>query len=480
MWQRLILPGLVVVVVSCLWFFHSCTVFPNEIKNILLISIDTCRPDHLSCYGYPRQTTPNIDQLARESVLFKNAISPVPITFPAHCSMLIGTIPPHHGVHGNIGWQLDKSNLTLAEILHSKGYTTGAIVSSFVMDARFGLDQGFEVYDDFYDDFRAPKGSGRDSNERKAEHASRAASSWLEEYQNEPFFLFLHYYDPHFPYDPPEPFASAFADDLYAGEIAYTDKCIGQVIKKLKELDLYDSTLLIITTDHGESRDEHGEFSHGYFIYHSTLEVALIIKVPGRPKGKKVDGVVGLVDIVPTICGMLGVTPPSPVHGRDLSPFLTKKRKIKKDERYVYCESLTSQRYGCNPLLGLVSDHWKYIQAPRQELYDLNKDPNESQNLADENPAVTRLMRNNLKFALEDNVLTNRPDSRSVLDSESRKRLESLGYVDSTGISEDFEFDNTKNDPKDWISLHVKLNSAMHFIRTEEYTQAEAWCNQIL
>ncbi|UCF43354.1 MAG: sulfatase-like hydrolase/transferase, partial [Planctomycetota bacterium] len=478
MWRNLILPGLVLVgIVSYLLFFYSRTVSSNEIKNILLISIDTCRADHVSCYGYPRQTTPNIDQLARESVLFKNVITPVPITLPAHCSMLIGTIPPHHGVHDNVGYRLHESNLTLAEILHTHGYTTGAILSSFVMDARFGLDQGFEVYDDFF----GPAVSGYYSNERRAENASRLTCAWLEEHQNEPFFLFLHYFDPHFPYDPPEPFASAFADDLYAGEIAYTDKYIHQVIEKLKELDLYDSTLLIITSDHGEGLYEHSEWTHGYFIYHSTIQVPLIIKVPGGPRGKKVDGVVGLVDIVPTICGMLGITPPSPMHGQDLSPILTKKRKIKKDERYVYCESLMpSKRYGCSPLLGLVSDRWKYIQAPRQELYDLNKDPDEIQNLADENPAVVRLMRNNLRFTLEDTLRTNRPDSRSVLDSESRKRLESLGYIAVSGISEDFEFDDTKDDPKDWIRLHVNLNAALHFLKIGDYTKAQAWCNQII
>ncbi len=204
--------ALLAVVVGAVWFLLKSYFWPKEIRHIVLISIDTCRADYLGCYGYSRKTSPNIDAVAAEGILFNHAVAPVPLTLPAHCSMLAGTIPPYHGVHHNIGYRLDESNTTIAEILRGNGYTTGAIVSSFVLDAQFGLDQGFDTYNDHF----VEPVPFSDRNERRGGEASRFASAWLEKHQNEPFFLFLHYYDPHFPYDPPEPFASAFADDLYA------------------------------------------------------------------------------------------------------------------------------------------------------------------------------------------------------------------------------------------------------------------------
>ncbi len=266
-----------VVVIGLGWFLLKSSFFPKEIRNVVLISIDTCRADYLSCYGYSRKTTPNIDAVAAEAVLFNHAVAPVPLTLPSHGSMLTGTIPPYHGVHHNIDYRLDESNVTLAEILKQNGFTTGAVISSFVLNAQFGFAQGFDTYNDH---FVQPMSSFY-GNERRADEASRVAEQWLAEHQDEPFFLFLHYYDPHDAYRPPEPFAATFKDNLYAGEIAYVDHCINQVIEKLKKLGLYDSTLIIITSDHGEGLDEHFEKTHGYFNYHSTMRVPLIIKVPG-------------------------------------------------------------------------------------------------------------------------------------------------------------------------------------------------------
>jgi arylsulfatase A-like enzyme len=465
-----------VIALAAAWLFLRLDFSPTNPCNVILISIDTCRADYLGCYGYPHRITPNIDAIAEEAVLFDYALTPVPLTLPAHASMLTGTIPPYHGVHYNIGYRLVESNLTVAEILRQNRYATGAIISSFVLDARFGLAQGFDSYNDR---FVEPIESFYRS-ERRGDEASRFACTWLEKHRDEPFFLFLHYYDPHTEYNPPEPFATIFKDNLYAGEVAYTDYCVGQVIKKLKDLNIYDSTLLIITSDHGESLFEHSEYEHGYFIYQSTVHVPLIIRVPGGPRGKRVRETVGLIDIVPTICSMLGITPPSTTHGTDLSGFLGKKGEAKKNERYIYCESLLPTRYGCSPLLGVVNDRWKYIQAPTPELYDLNKDPGEKKNLADKDPKRCRFLQNHLKLILNEQLRTDRSGDKFVLDEEARRRLESLGYVAGVGLSEDFEFGSTKGDPKDSIRLHEQIMLIRTLIKNKQYSKAEAICNQIL
>ncbi|MHC4531046.1 MAG: sulfatase-like hydrolase/transferase [Planctomycetota bacterium] len=467
---------LLLILVLVVWLLFELELFAQKPHNVILISIDTCRADYLGCYGYPRETTPNIDMVAREAVLFNHALTPVPLTLPGHASMLTGTIPPYHGVHYNIGYRLEESNLTTAEILQKNSYTTGAIISSFVLDAQFGLAQGFDSYNDR---FVEPIESVYRS-ERRADEVSRFACSWLESHRDEPFFLFVHYYDPHSPYLPPEPFALQFADNPYAGEIAYTDYYIGQVIKKLKDLNLYESTLLIITSDHGESLFEHSEKEHGYFIYQSTVHVPLIIRVPGGPKGKTVNEAVGLIDIAPTICSMLGITPPSTVQGTDLSCFLGKKGKDTKSERYIYCESLLPTQYGCSPLFGVVNDRWKYVQAPIPELYDLNNDPDEKANLADKDPKRCRFLENHLKLVLEDYLRRDRSEDEFVLDQESRRRLESLGYVAGVGLSEVLEFDSAREDPKDSIRLHEQIMLIRTYLKNKQFNKAEAVCSQII
>jgi arylsulfatase A-like enzyme len=302
--RKCILPvlGLVIVAVG-IWLLKWCSFGPEGIRNVLLISIDTCRADYLGCYGYQDKTTPNIDAIARQSIVFENVISPVPLTLPAHASLLTGTIPPYHGVHDNFDYWLDDSHVTLAEILKGHGFATGAVVSAFVLDSKFGTGQGFDSY---YHDFGEEPGGGR-ADERKGQEVSNLAVQWLEKHKSDRFFLFVHYYDPHAPYLPPEPFASEFSDNLYAGEIAYTDYCIEQVIKKLKEFGLFDSTLVVITSDHGEMLGEHGEDGHGYFIYQSAIKVPLIVKLPGKHTSRVVGQLAGLIDIVPTICSLLGV-----------------------------------------------------------------------------------------------------------------------------------------------------------------------------
>ena len=214
----------------------SCSRSRPAIRNVLLISIDTLRADHLSAYGFPRPTTPNIDAVAREGVLFRNVYTTVPMTLPAHVSMLTGTLPPAHGLRDNLQNRLPEGSLTLAEILKARGFTTGAIVSSFVLDRRFGTSQGFDGYDDR---FQAVHKIG-DLGERKGDEATRLARDWLAEHKDRPFFFFVHLYDPHDPYEPPEPFASQWSAHPYEGEVAFADYCVGQVLEKLRQLGLYD------------------------------------------------------------------------------------------------------------------------------------------------------------------------------------------------------------------------------------------------
>ena len=473
-YSSLILAALLILAVGITWFVFSLK-SSGRIRNILLISIDTCRADHLGCYGYGGKTTPNIDAIAKDGILFENVVSPVPLTLPAHSSMLTGTIPPYHGVHDNLDYQLAQSNLTLAEILKDNGFATGAIVSSFVLDSQFGIDQGFDYYNDQFED-EIKKGHFA---ERRGEEASRFACNWLSENKDKPFFLFLHYYDPHTVYDPPEPFASKFANDLYAGEIAYADHCIGKVLKKLKKLNLYDSTLLVITGDHGEGLNEHREKEHGFFIYDSTIKVPLIFRCPKSSKGKKVNDVIGLIDIVPTFLASLGIEVPPEVQGKDLSGYF-EKNNSSGDDRYLCCESLLPTSYNCNPLLGVVTSGWKYIQSTRPELYNLKDDPREMNNLAEKQLHRARLMQGQLKQILETHIRRNEIDSKLALDEASRRRLESLGYVAAGIIDESLEFDQSKNDPKDYIDFHKKQHIASGYLSAERIEQAKEICERMI
>jgi arylsulfatase A-like enzyme/tetratricopeptide (TPR) repeat protein len=471
--------GLVVLAVAgTAWFLTRSGVSQEEIRNVILISIDTCRADHLSCYGYSSKTTPNIDAISEEGVVFENVITPVPITLPAHSSMLTGTTPPYHKVRDNGNYKLGSSNATLAEILRENGYVTGAVVGAFVMDSQFGLDQGFDTYDDRFIEGRKPTIFA--FNERRAEEVTRRANSWLEKHQHEKFFLFLHYFDPHHPYGPPEPFASTFSDNLYAGEIAYSDKCIGQVVKRLKKLDLYDSTFLIITSDHGEGRREHSEKTHGYFIYQSTIHVPLVMRVPGGPEGKKVNDIAGLVDIVPSVCSVLRIAMPSWVQGRDLSGYFNRTEPYDEPkDRFMYCESLMPTKYSAAPLIGLVSDRWKYIHAPRPELYDMANDRQEATNLSGQQEQHVRIMREHLRRVLQESS-REVADSEFAPDAETRSRLQSLGYVSHTTANESSLLESDRPDPKDLIKFRIPFDEVSLLVSQKKYGQAKMVCSDLL
>ena len=431
-----------------IWFVAQQRSSVSGIRHIVLISLDTCRADHLSCYGYWQPTTPHIDALAREGYLFSHAMTPAPLTLPAHTSMLTGTVPPHHGKHENQDVYFDPSHVTLAALLKTKGYRTGAFVGAQVLNNCFGLNRGFDIYNDQF----AKDGQGKDRSQRRAEEVNSAAFTWLEKQKGSPVFLFLHYYDPHTTYDPPEPFATTFKESPYAGEIAYADHCIGQVVAKLKSLDMYESSLIIVTGDHGEMLGEHGEITHKYFIYQSAIKVPLIYKLPESTGRQRIDCLASIIDIGPTVCDLAGIKPPSPIHGKSLAGYFINKPPQPED-RYLYCESFYPTQYGTSPLLGLVGKQWKYIQTTRPELYDLQKDPGEQTNLVDVHSQRARILKDRLSQILERTV-RQEPQEETPLDARTINHLHSLGYVTFSTAEENFSFDQSKEDPKDLIGFH--------------------------
>ena len=490
-----ILIILVLLVIGCcsVWIFHRLSISQHEIRNVVLISIDTCRADYLNCYSYPLNTTPNIDNLARNGILFENVYTPVPFTLPAHCSMLTGTVPAYHGVLDNLGYRLSEDNITLAETLSDNGFKTAAFIGAFVLDSQFGLAQGFDSYEDEFEKEQITVGIV----ERTGDETTRHVIEWLEEKRGEKNFIFLHYYDPHFSYDPPEPFASMFknipplnklpADSgltpgllgLYAGEIAFTDHCIGRIIEKLKEVGIYDSSLIIITSDHGESLGEHREQTHGYYIYQSTIKVPLVFILPGGPKAKRINTPVSLIDIPPTVCSLLGIESPNVTQGKDLLPYFNGQSQPYPD-RHIYCQSLGPTIYMANSLLGVVNDSYKYIQTTRPELYDIIQDPQELDNLIDSQSNRARIMKDKLQQILESTVRNEAAsDATHELDEQTLKRLETLGYLGGS-VSEDFSFDQSKEDPKDLIDYHCLNTKLGGLVANKKFDRARRICAELI
>lgn len=429
----------------------------KPIEQVILISIDTCRADHLGCYGDTRGITPNVDAIAAEATVFERSYSPVPMTLPAHSSMMTGADPVFHGVHDNLRYRLADQHTTLAEIMRERGYVTAGFVSAFVLDQRFGLAQGFDHYDDQF------SGAHKVVNilERKADQTTARALDWLEAHHDEPFFLFLHYFDPHDDYQPPQPYATTFADAPYAGEVAFVDDCIGRVIERLKALGLYDDALIIVTADHGEMLGEHGEPTHSYFIYESAVRVPLVIRAPGQTQARRVAEPTGLIDILPTICAFLGVDVPDTVQGIDLSKAVRGAAGDIPPHRMMYLESFTPTKYGCNALRGITDGTVKYILANRQELYDLAGDTAELNNLATHAPARAAGMLDQLAEVVASHG-QEAADAEHVLDEQTRRRLESLGYAGGAiEATVALDLDPQRADAKDRLDLHIANGAAL-------------------
>ena len=394
---------------------------------VILISVDTLRADHLSCYGYGRFRTPHVDSLAQGGTLFAAIEAQVPLTLPSHTSLLASTYPFVSGVEEN-GEQVPPGTVTLAGVLKAQGYRTGAFIGGYFLARRFGLDQGFEVYDSPFGSMGGHQGKPPDLK-RPAGIVTGAAQKWLEDHDRQPFFLFLHLFDLHEPYDPPAAYRARFGEDEYDAELAYVDSVLGDFRDFLVRRGLYDRTLIVFTSDHGESLDEHGEVTHGYFVYQSTLHVPLIIHWPQEagPHRAGVEAPAGLIDVAPTIVQALGLPIPPSFQGTSLFPLLA--AGAPDASRKVYSESLYAQHiYRCAPLRSLRVGNYKYIATTKPELYDLSRDPGELHNLVTGEQAKAASLRQELN-ALWSRFRPPEPPVRQSIDPEVQANLRAVGYL---------------------------------------------------
>jgi len=422
--------------------------------NILLVTIDTLRPDRLSCYGSPFLQTPRIDGLAAKGVLFERAFAHNPETLPSHVNILLGLTPLAHGVSENSKSVLAPEFQTLAELLKGRGYATGAFVSSFTLDSRFGLDQGFDMYDDRYPARAAP---GELIAERRAELTVSAALEWLAAPKDR-WFCWVHLWDPHEPYAPPEPFGAQYRDDPYSGEVAYVDAQLARLFAGLEKHRLLERTLVVLTADHGESLGEHGEFTHGYFAYNATIWVPLIITGPGI-KTARVNDTVSHVDIFPTVCDLAGVKKPPLLHGESLAPFLRGKTRPTKP---IYFESLEAYlNRGWAPLRGIIENGVKYIDSPIPEIYDLGKDFKEAENLAAgaDLPPYRRRLQEVRKLGASSLAELS---GRKTTDRDTLEGLRSLGYAASQVTQLKAAY-GPEDDLKTLLPVERKIGIADHF-----------------
>jgi len=414
--------------------------------NVLLITLDTTRADHLGCYGYEQAQTPRLDDLARDGVRFARAYAPVPLTLPAHASIMSGLYPIAHGVHNN-GHELAPGIRALAEVLKGRGYSTAAFISSFSVDSRFGIDRGFDVYDDT---FRAQQALKNSDAERRAEETFARFSRWLAGVGSNRFFVWVHYFDPHLPYDPPSPYRERFPGNPYDGEIAYMDRYVGAVLDELKERGILDKTLIVVAGDHGEGLGDKGETGHGVFLYEETLRVPLIFhdRAVFR-RARVVESSVRLVDLAPTILDVIGLEAETAgMQGQSLVPWIS--GKTEKDLDGVIETFYPRENFGWSELVGLVSDRWKLIRSPRPELFDLRADPGERDNLYGTSSAkagemAKKLEREVLRLSAGRGV----PKGPSSIKAEDRERLRSLGYLNFAPATPG----EVAPDPKDRIGL---------------------------
>ena len=412
--------------------------------NVLIVTFDTTRADHIGAYGFADARTPVVDGLAAGGVLFENAYSSVPLTAPSHSTILTGKFPMANGVRDNGLFVLGPEQHTLAEILKERGYRTGAAIGGFPLLAKYGLGQGFEFYDDrltptFESALTSPR--KRDPfafEERRAARVNEAVFEWLSRLKkDEPFFLWVHYYDPHRPNDPPVPYDQLFADKTYDGEIAYTDESLGTLLGRLKRDGRFDDTLVVMTADHGEGLGEHQELTHSYLLYESTLHVPLVMRGPGVAAGRRVAGRVRLVDVAPTVLDALDIPIPADMQGRSLEPMLSG-APPPAVARTHYAETLSprlSQNWG--ELRALFDGPWKYVHGPKPELFDLSSDPRELRNLVAARPEQAAAMREALVAFLKANSPPG-GSRMSPVDEETRVRLQALGYL-AAGAGHDQE-----------------------------------------
>jgi len=439
-------------------------------RNVLLVTIDTLRPDRLSCYSTEFVRTPAIDAIAGRGVVFERAFAHNPETLPSHANILLGTTSLYHGVSVNGKARVADDFLTLAERLKADGYSTGAFIGAFPLDSRFGLAQGFDVYDDAYS---AKAANDFLYSERSADKVIASARKWLEG-QKGKWFCWVHIWDPHAPYSPPEPYATEFQKDPYSGEVAFADAELAKLFRDIESKGWTGKTIVVITADHGEALGEHGELTHSYFAYNSTIWVPLIISAPGF-RAARVKDHVGHVDIFPTICALLGIADPPFLQGVSLVPALQgKKLKV----RDIYIESLDPYlNRGCAPLRGLVGEGKKFLETPIPELYDLATDFEEKTNLAAK--AELGAYRKRL-LTIQTNFSSPLKDKAGQrVDRETQERLKSLGYTVSPSTRTKTDY-GPEDDIKTVFPFQQQLDRAILLSDQGKYEEAIAGLKDVI
>jgi arylsulfatase A-like enzyme/Flp pilus assembly protein TadD len=428
---------------------------------VILISVDTLRADHLPAYGYRGVETPNLDALRQDSILFENAYSQVPLTLPSHTAIMTGLLPPQNGVRDNLGYALGPGPATLAGALKEKGYATGGAVSSIVLSHATGVARGFDFYEDNIEPSKMSQSISR--VQRSGNDTQALLAEWIAGHSGKPFFAFLHLFEPHSPYEPPEPYLSRYKL-RYDGEIARADEIVGSFVKFLKQSDVYDRALIVFLSDHGEGLADHGEDEHGVLIYRESIHVPLMVKLPGSARrGESVRAAVGLIDVFPTVAQVLGIPAPAGLAGRSL---LGPPDPAAAAPRRIYSETLYPRLHlGWSDLASLEDEHDHYIESPRPELYDLAADPGEKNDLAAGLPPAFRSMR--AQLAGMPRPL--QPPGNS--DPEQMKKLAALGYISGSTA------DLTKKDlpaPRDRIGAVAQLKEGFGALQAGRYADAVA------
>lgn len=436
--------------------------------NLLLITLDTTRADRIGAFGDSRAQTPHLDRLARAGIRFDQAHTSVPLTLPAHATLLTGREPPAHQVRNNGTYILRPEETTLAEVFKTAGFSTQALIAAYVLEGKFGLNQGFDGYDDM---LNVKDLSGNYRSEIPADQVHAKFLRWLERKPNSPFFCWVHFYDPHAPYQAPATFGDLFPNDPYRGEIAFMDEYIGRIVQTLDERGLLKRTLVVVAGDHGEGFGEHAESGHGVFCYEEMLRVPLIFYQPNLFSGKRiVSRPVGLVDVLPTILEMYRLQPPAKVQGHSFAPLLTSAREVAEPDAGRYFESMQGmEEMNWAPLTGILRGSFKYISLPEPELYDLQADPGELQNLY--------LKKNNLakKLNLELNDQLGRirnpiQATRRQLSSQDQESLRALGYLASSANKPK---SGPAEDPKRGIVILNRLGAVERDIRDKDFAAAK-------
>ncbi len=438
--------------------------------NVVVITIDTLRADHLGCYGYKQIHTPNIDALAADGARFERAYTAVPVTLPSHTAIFTGTYPMLSGMHDFAANKLNPTQPTLASVLKEHGYATAAVIGSAVLDSRFGLNRGFDFYYDHFD-FSRLEEANLDEMERPGNIVADLALDWLGKNSQKKFFLWMHLYDPHFPYRPPEPYSHEYAAQPYDGEIAFADAQLGRLLRFLKEKGLYQNTLIVLSGDHGESLGEHGERTHGFFIYNATMHVPLIIRLPGKPAALAVGDPVSLIDLMPTILAAAGLETPAQVQGRSLLPSL--QGKPGEPNRSLYGETfLPRLHFNWSELRGVENAKYHFIDAPRPELYDLKNDPGETHDLFSEKKAVAAEMRAKLADLIRDYSAEKEMAEKTGLDPALMERLKSLGYAGFSGGGDPTITNSDLPDPKDRVATYELISDAIADSQHGRYSES--------